>query len=440
MSELLQLTTTATRHFGLDIKEYTLTVPWDWDAFDTDPAARRTLESFELYARELIPAGGADLPMLVYLQGGPGCAAPRPLNAGGIIGEMLKHYRVLLLDQRGTGRSHPIDGTSPEADRTATRLLQLRQEHIVRDAEALRLALSESPWALYGQSYGGFLIMSYLSQFPESVTRAYMTGGMPALTASVDEVYHATYTQIAARHHRWFQEYPWTQARIREICTHLDATEEFLPTGERLTSRRFRMLGIQLGRGEGPHNLAYLLEHPFHDHRLQANFLAEVGAQLSNQARPLYAAIHEAIYGGCGGQAQTNWSAHRVREAIPGFQETVPPASASKEAYYLTGEHMFPWLFEEDPALAPFAAAAQHLAAHQWSSAPYHLDTLRALDTPIAATMYADDIFVPLVLSQASAAELRNVRPHITNQWQHDGIRHAGAQLFATMHRSLEEW
>ena len=40
-----------------------------------------------------------------------------------------------------------------------------------------------------------------------------------------------------------------TPERIEDIIHHLDNSEELLPTGERLSSRRFRTIGIELGRG-----------------------------------------------------------------------------------------------------------------------------------------------------------------------------------------------
>jgi pimeloyl-ACP methyl ester carboxylesterase len=53
--------------------------------------------------------------MILYLQGGPGFGAPTPVvglgmtNEGSWAGKALSQYkRVVLMDQRGTGRSTPI--------------------------------------------------------------------------------------------------------------------------------------------------------------------------------------------------------------------------------------------------------------------------------------------------------------------------------------------
>ena len=56
---------------------------------------------------------GATKPFLVYLQGGPGFEAPRPTGSPrgpGWLDRALQDFRVLLLDQRGTGRSTPVGG------------------------------------------------------------------------------------------------------------------------------------------------------------------------------------------------------------------------------------------------------------------------------------------------------------------------------------------
>lgn len=93
-----------------------------------------------IFARELIAPGWEhdNLPMLVFFQGGPGSAAPRPADAGGWIGRALKEYRVLLLDQRGTGLSTPVNHQTLARFKTAREqadyLKFFRADSIVRDA------------------------------------------------------------------------------------------------------------------------------------------------------------------------------------------------------------------------------------------------------------------------------------------------------------------
>lgn len=412
--------------FGHQIREHRLPAPWDYAA----PG-----ETFTLYAREIIPPGGEDFPYVVYLQGGPGFPAPRPLEPAGVIAQALQRYRVILLDQRGTGRSHRIDANSPASDLTADRLAQLRQENIVRDAELLREHLGVKTWNLFGQSFGGFCITAYLSMFPEAIDRAYLTGGLPSIDAPIDDVYRATFTKLAIRHERFYQQFPWAEDRIKQVCEHLDNSDERLPTGERLSSRRFRTIGIELGRGHGFDSLAYLLEEPFHpgSTRLRTDFLADVGQRVSFADGPLYAAIHESIYGGVGNQQATNWAAHRIREEFPEFSEK------PEGRVFLTGEHIFPWQFDEDPALAAFKTPAEELAQKRWDESPYDARRLGEGEAVASAAIYVDDIFVPLEASLNTASHYRDLRPMITNRFQHNGIAHDGAGILGELMRLADD-
>src|SRR4029079_5299797 len=146
---------------GLVLTEHELEVPLDY-----------TQESplIKLFAREVADPDGLDKPFLVYLQGGPGLEAPRPTrhpSAPGWLDRALQDFRVLMLDQRGTGRSTPV-GTLPgmTPERQAAYLTHFRADSIVRDCERLREALGSPPWSVLGQSFGGFCATTYLSLGP----------------------------------------------------------------------------------------------------------------------------------------------------------------------------------------------------------------------------------------------------------------------------------
>ena len=96
---------------GLLTRDHHLTVPLDRSG-QGDSAPDGT-ESITVYAREISAVGidPVSRPPLVFLQGGPGCEAPRPSADSGLgwIGEILEHHRLILVDQRGTGASSPVD-------------------------------------------------------------------------------------------------------------------------------------------------------------------------------------------------------------------------------------------------------------------------------------------------------------------------------------------
>ena len=48
---------------------------------------------------------------------------------------------------------------------------------------------------------------------------------------------------------------------------------------------------------------------------------------------------------------------------------------------------------------------------------------------PAAAAVYADDMCVPLKLSVPTARAIRGLRPWITNEYEHDGLRVSNGQV-----------
>src|SRR5580700_10944606 len=89
------------RQRGTVLTDHTFTVPLDHGQPDG--------AGIEVFAREVVAAdqAGSSLPWLLFLQGGPGFGAPRPSGRDSWLDRALGEYRVLLLDQRGTGRSTP---------------------------------------------------------------------------------------------------------------------------------------------------------------------------------------------------------------------------------------------------------------------------------------------------------------------------------------------
>lgn len=393
----------------------------------------------EVFAREVVRPGGEDLPHLVFLQGGPGGRGPR---AGNFLeeswyGRALEDFRLVMLDQRGTGQSTRIDAQSLSAFDTdrerADHLMFFRQDQIVRDAEAVRQEITGGrPWVSLGQSYGGFLTLAYLSLAPEGLSTALVTGGLPGLV-DIDDIYRLTYTRTAERNRAYLERYPWDQATIREVAAHLRDTEEHLPTGERLSTQRFRLIGLGLGMTTSFDQLHYLLEGPWvqvrGERRLSSEFLEGVAAHVS--MNPAYGALHEAIYAGAtpdlAGRA-TNWSAQRLAEEIPGFQPDADPLDIS-EPYHLTGEHMMHAFFDEDPALVPLRGATEELARRTDWTPVYLPDVLARNEVPLAAAVYFDDMFVPRELSLDTAELVRGTRVWVTNEYQHDGIRASGGKV-----------
>src|SRR3954469_13433061 len=194
--------------------------------------ARSDGPSLTVFSREVAAPDGLDRPYLVFLQGGPGFEAMRPTSPlSGWMKRAVQDYRVLLLDQRGTGRSTPVGrdlpGDTPDAQ--SSYLTKFRADSIVRDAELIRQELGVERWSVLGQSFGGFTSLTYLSIAPEGLREAFITGGLSPIGRPPDDVYSATYVRLIQKNRAYFERYPADRDRVRQILRRLDGEDIRLP-------------------------------------------------------------------------------------------------------------------------------------------------------------------------------------------------------------------
>ncbi|MEU5510076.1 alpha/beta fold hydrolase [Streptomyces fungicidicus] len=420
--------TVSYRQPGVVLTDRRFTVPLDHDT----PSG----ETIDLYAREAVASdkAGQDLPWLLYLQGGPGFGANRFIRKEAWLGRALEEYRVLLLDQRGTGHSTPANrqtlplrgGPAEQADY----LSHFRADSIVRDCEAIRPQVTGgAPWTVLGQSFGGFCAVAYLSTAPEGLDTALVTGGLPSLDAHADDVYRAAYPRVARKVAAHYARYPQDVERARRIADHLLTQEVVLPNGYRFTVEAFQSLGLMLGGGDGSHRLHHLLEDAFvrtpGGPALSDAFQEQAQALLSFAGHPLYALVHEAIYGQ--DARPTAWSAERVRNEFPGFDAA--RTLAGDEPLLFTGETIHPWMFDCDPALRPLRETAELLAARTNWTPLYDPARLAANEVPVAAAVYHDDMYVHTAHSLETARAIRGLRTWVTDEFEHDGVRAGGPRV-----------
>ncbi len=396
---------------GLVFAEHEFEVPVDHG----QPDGRK----LTVFAREVVAPGheSEDLPWLVFFQGGPGFEATRPLKPGGPgwLERALEDYRVLLLDQRGTGRSSPVGKLESMAPtEQADYLAHFRADAIVQDAELIRRELRVERWSVLGQSFGGFCVTRYLSAASVGLAEAFFTGGLPPLDRHPDDVYRATYQRLLAKNGAYYERYPDDRERVGRIVERLERDDVRMPSGDRLTSRRFRQLGSGLGMSDGFERLHYLIELPFGS----PAFLHDVEASFPFARNPLYAVVHEASYAAEGG---TRWSADRVM-----------PDELRDDHTLFTGEHVYPWMFEEYGALRPLAEAAGILAEREWPKF-YDSERLRENEVPAAAVIYAEDMYVEREYSEETAKAIRGLKPWITSEYDHDGLRADGTRVLGRL-------
>ncbi len=416
---------------GTDIvaRDVWTTVPLDWN----DPEG----ETIRVYARELVAAErkNEELPLLVHLQGGPGGKGTRPLGRSAWVGAALRRFRLVIPDQRGTGRSTPLSGSdfaelpAPEA---ARRLSLHRADAIVRDLEAVRAThYAGRQWWTIGQSYGGFLTLHYLSTAPEAIVGSAVAGGLASLEPDPAEVYRRTFPRVREKNRRFQERAPHLRERLARIADILDAEDVRLPDGDRLTVRRLQTLGLDFGMGPGFDRVHWLLDEAFADAdetRLSDTFLATVGESTGFATNPLFIALQESIYG----PGPTSWAAQRERDAQPDFAPDARPL-------LLTGEMVFPWMFEEIRALRGFRAGVELLAEQAWPIEMYDPARLAENPVPVEAAVYFDDMYVDAGLSLDTAARVSGLHAWVTNEFEHDGIHHDGVaeRLFTALEHRL---
>jgi pimeloyl-ACP methyl ester carboxylesterase len=415
---------------GLYFRDVLIEAPFDHfdganrvDGASANPA--RLPETLEVFARIIATEADSQKPYLVYLQGGPGVEAPRPGIAGGPDGwvkRALEEFQVVMLDQRGTGRSNPIgsvdgritglDSVGSDPAAIAEALACFRADSIVEDAEILRGHLGVDSWSLLGQSFGGFTTLRYVSAHAASLDEVFFTGGLPAIGLDPATVYGRTWEGMIGKSEQFYRAFPGDREKMRRIMDLAAADGGIaLPRGARASVERVRLLGHFLGASDGPEKLHYLLDLD----PASAAFRHDLAGALPFSGRnPLYAVVHESCWAD---GTVTNWAARRAM-----------PDAVRDDVTLLAGEHAGPESLHEDPELSPFAEVAELVAARSWPSL-YDVDALKAASVRGAAAVYFDDAYVPVEYSLATAEHLSGVKPWVTNEYEHNGLRADGYRV-----------
>ena len=407
---------------GLVLKEHSFEVPLDY----SKPEGQK----IRIFGREAVAKEfdkREDLPWLVFLQGGPGFGAPRPMDNSGWLKRALREFRVFLLDERGTTNSgfkvctQTLAHLSPQEQ--AVFLSHFRADNIVRDAEFVRKEIVKDKWSLLGQSYGGFCIMSYLSLAPEGVKEAFITGGVPSVERHVDDIYRETYKFTKEKNEIYYKRYPQDKVLVKEIVDFLNTNEVLMPCGDRLSARRFLCLGINFGFQAGYETAHYMVETAFvetaNGKEMSYEFLKNMEQALRFDTNPIFAILHEAIY------AQgfsTRWSAERFYAEYPEF-------SHDQETVLFTGEMVYSWFFDEFKALQPLKEAAEILAAKEDWGPLYDKEVLAKNEVPVTAAVYYNDMFVNKKYSEETVNLVPNMEAWYTSEFEHCGLRVGGEKL-----------
>lgn len=98
---------------------------------------------------------------ILLLHGGPGAGAT-PIHRRFFDPD---HYRIIIFDQRGAGRSTPLGS-----------LHNNTLDHLISDIEALRAQLRIQRWHIFGGSWGSTLAMAYAAVHPQTCISLILRG------------------------------------------------------------------------------------------------------------------------------------------------------------------------------------------------------------------------------------------------------------------------
>jgi pimeloyl-ACP methyl ester carboxylesterase len=402
-------------------------------------------------------------PFLVYLEGGPGFGNPQPQDT-----PLTKHfldrgYQLLYLDYRGTGLSTPINAkhvtSLGDAAAQADYLKLFRQDNIVRDLEAVRMCLTEDfpkdkkQWSIFGQSFGGFVSLTYLSRYPSSLRESFMTGGLAPIGKTPEEVYEATFKKVIDRNWAYYKKFPEDVERVKQIVSHIAGSPGGkipLPGGGVLTVERLLTIGIAFGTHGGLNAIhtqilkmaADLEQFEF----FTRSTLAAFERNLAFDVAPIYGILHEAIYCYKPGVA-SNWAAARVGSQLKQFswlpepgkaapKLTLPPAG---EPIFFTGEMVFPFHFDTFPELTELKDAAELLAKYdQWEEL-YDEEVLRKNEVPVYAASFVEDMYVDFDLARETAKKVQGIKVYETNSLYHNALRAESEKVLAELCRLRDE-
>ena len=300
--------------------------------------------------------------------------------------------------------------------------------------------------------------MTYLSTIPAPPKVCLLTGGIAPMMWHVDKVYDSLWERVKERNLQYYDHYPDDIGVVKRIVRALLDKPATLPSGGKLTARRFLQLGLGLGGSPSSFaSLHALFSSAFVDEQyddFSRAFLKAVDSWQSFDDHPIYFLMHESIYADGGAKyadgsnpIPTQWSAHRM------FEKRVK--TPSEFSYKLTanlnsdarptlffGEMVFPWMADGDYAECSgvgMKQLANSLATKSDWGPLYNADQMRqalATSSKAAAAVYYDDLYVDFNACMdvtKRGGPLEKCKVWVTNEYQHSGIRDGGGTIFARL-------
>ncbi|MCC5868979.1 MAG: alpha/beta fold hydrolase [Gammaproteobacteria bacterium] len=233
-----------------------ITVPLDYERPDD-----ATLELFVAVVDAHTPTPAPDA--LTVIAGGPGQASSEFFAAmGGAFGRIQRQRDIVVVDQRGTGRSLRLDCEMPEDPALLEDAIQRIPEIVadclaglpadprhfttsaaVRDLERVREALGYPQLNVYGVSYGTRVAQHYARRYPGSTRSLILDAVLPAdvaLGPDIPILAQATLDRALARceaDEACARRFPDVAARLPNLLSGLDTLPAELTIADPLTGR-----------------------------------------------------------------------------------------------------------------------------------------------------------------------------------------------------------
>lgn len=426
------------------ISEHFFTVPLS----HTNPTTRqlrlfcRTAEPLE---KPLAPDANPkpkQLPLIVYINGGPGFGNSHPKDMPCTSTFLDKGYKLICIDHRGMGLSSTITTATlareGDAQAQADYLTHFRAPFAVQDLEAVRLCLAHEwgypeekrKWSIMGQSYGGFVCTSYLSMYPGGLREVFIFGGLPpVLESRPDATIRRCVAKVRERNSKYYEKFPGDVEGCRKVVEYLKKQDVKLPDGGRMTAARLLELGIGFGMHGGLDDVHSRIIRAVNDlevfGELTRPTLEAVSGWLGFDGAILYALVHEAIY--CQGD-KSEWAFDRVIAQEEGFGTT-----ESRKSFLFTGEMVFSRAFDDCSELQGLKGVADILHAKSDWEDVYDVHKLKQNDVPVYAAVYVEDMYVSMETSLATADIIKGCKTFVTNQLYHDAIRSKSQDVLAAL-------
>lgn len=129
----------------------------------------------DIHNLHIMEKGKPGLPVVLFLHGGPGAG----VNVDLIEYINTDRYRLIMIDQRGAGKSQPLGELQ---DNTT--------QHLLEDIETVRKHLGIDSWIITGGSWGSLLALSYAIAHPNVVSALVLRGLFLGRNQDIEWIYH----------------------------------------------------------------------------------------------------------------------------------------------------------------------------------------------------------------------------------------------------------